>query len=235
MAIISSYFDFDDYENPIHYYLQDLNIMPMIPSLSQRLQYQVRLNKASMSDSLLFGSQGDYNQLEFYSIERKQNFYASIDFDNSFLRVYISLDPEIDLYSRTVYSFLDMLGFVGGIFELFKLAGHVISCIFIQKIFYYRVISKISDTLNKKKCNDSVLNIVHKENKEDSKNEAVNINEHHNKGRKIYPVSYVINDPSVSSIENNSNWDEENKSNIEDNSNVFNLQDLQQEEDKENK
>ena len=58
LALISSYVDFDDYENPIHYYLRDMDIMSMIPSLSYKTQYGVRQNSVVLSDSLWLGSQG---------------------------------------------------------------------------------------------------------------------------------------------------------------------------------
>ena len=55
LALISSYVNF---ENPIHYYLRDMDIMPMIPSLSYKTQYGVRQNNVVLSDSLWLGSQG---------------------------------------------------------------------------------------------------------------------------------------------------------------------------------
>ena len=58
LAIISSYVDFEDYENPIHYYLRDMDIMPMILSLSYKTQYGIRQNSVVLSDSLWLGSQG---------------------------------------------------------------------------------------------------------------------------------------------------------------------------------
>ena len=42
LAVISSFFDFDDYESPIHYYLQDMNVFSLLSTLSIQAQYQVR-------------------------------------------------------------------------------------------------------------------------------------------------------------------------------------------------
>ena len=52
LAILSSYIDFDDYKTPLHYYLQDLNFLGLIPTLSLKTQYKIRLNTAEFSDSL---------------------------------------------------------------------------------------------------------------------------------------------------------------------------------------
>ena len=143
IAIISSYFDFEDYENPIHYYLEDMNVFNLIPSLGLQVQYQVRQNQAVMNDDILLGSQGHSNEVNFYSIDRKRISYSTIGFNNSYLQVFISLDPQIDQYQRTVYCFFDMFGFIGGIFGLFKTFGYLLVCYFIEKAYYSSIISKL--------------------------------------------------------------------------------------------
>ena len=143
IAIISSYFDFDDFDDPIHYYLQDMNMYNFIPNLGIQVQYQVRLNQAVINDDILLGSQGISSGVSFYNIERKRISYSTIDFNNAYLQVYINLDPQVDQYQRTVYSFLDMLGFIGGIFELLKTFGYLLVCYFIKRAYYSSIISKL--------------------------------------------------------------------------------------------
>ena len=143
IALISSYFDFEDYENPIHYYLQDMNLFNLIPTLGLQVQYQAKQNQAVMNDDFFLGSQGLTNEASFYSIDRKRVTYSSIEFNNAYLQVYITLDPQVDQYQRTVYSFLDMLGFIGGIFELLKTFGYLLVCYFIKKEYYSLIISKL--------------------------------------------------------------------------------------------
>ena len=84
IAVISSYIDFDDYENLLCFYLQDINIIGMVSTLSFKSKYKVRMNRANMSDSLWLGSQRSQNQFEFYSIEKGNDFLTSIDYDNIF-------------------------------------------------------------------------------------------------------------------------------------------------------
>ena len=143
LALVSSYFDFDDYENPIHYYLQDMNVFILVSSLGLKSQYLVRQNQATMNDNIFLGSQGPSSELIFYSIDRKSSSYSNIDFDNAYLQIFLNLDPQVDLYQRTVYSFLDMLGFIGGIYELFRIFGHLWIGYFINKIYYSSILSKL--------------------------------------------------------------------------------------------
>ena len=70
-------------------------------------------------------------------------FYSNIEFDNAYLQIYITLDPQIDEYQRTVYSFLDMFGFIGGIFELLSMTGYIVVNFFIKRSYYSSIISKI--------------------------------------------------------------------------------------------
>ena len=69
--------------------------------------------------------------------------YASVGFDNSYLNIYITLDPQIDLYQRTVYSFLDMFGYIGGIFGLLKALGYFTVSFFIKRDYYSSILSKL--------------------------------------------------------------------------------------------
>ena len=149
IAIISSYFDFDDYDNPIYYYLQDINMYNIIPNLGIKVQYQVRQNLAVMNDDILLGSQGISSEFSFYNIERKRISYSTIGSNNAYLQVYINLDPQVNQYQRTVYSFLDMFGFIGGIFELLKTFGYLLVCYFTKRA-YYTTVQKMTPVATKK-------------------------------------------------------------------------------------
>ena len=63
---------------------------------------------------------------------------------NDALKGLFVLDQEVGLYNRTVYSFFDMFGFIGGIFGL----AHSVAFIFVQFVadrqFYTFVISKVN-------------------------------------------------------------------------------------------
>ena len=120
-----------------------MNIFNLVPTLGLQVQYQAKQNQAVMNDNFFLGSQGLSNEVNFYSIDRKRVSYSSIDFNNAYLQAYITLDPQVDQYQRTVYCFLDMLGFIGGIFELFKTFGYLLVCYFIKRSFYSSIISKL--------------------------------------------------------------------------------------------
>ena len=143
LAIISSYLDFEDYDNPVHYYLQDLNVFTMTPLLSQKVEYQVKQNKVTLNDNIWLGAQGWQTETQFYSSECKQVYLSDFDQDKSFIRFFFILDPQINQYTRTVYSFLDMFGFIGGLYGMFKTFGFFIVNYLAIKQFYSSVILKL--------------------------------------------------------------------------------------------
>ena len=67
LALISTYFDFDDYQNPIHYYLQDANVFPLISTLCVETQFTIKQNQATLNDGIYLGAQGSSNVLNFYT------------------------------------------------------------------------------------------------------------------------------------------------------------------------
>ena len=95
------------------------------------------------------------NEIEFYTIQRKQIFYSSVDFNDSYLEIFITLDQQVDQYQRTVYSFLDMFGFVGGIYELIKILGYAIAAFFTKNLFYFSILSNLRGNLKKNKENSN--------------------------------------------------------------------------------
>ena len=115
----------------------------MLSTISQSANYRVKVNHASLSDSLFFGSQGENNQIDFYSMDYWRSFLSTVGLFNSYLTIVISLDQQINQYQRTVYSFLDMFGFVGGIYELMKIIGNFIIQFFIVREFYSTLLKKL--------------------------------------------------------------------------------------------
>ena len=61
--IVSSYFDFSDYENPVHMYPQDLNYFFMMSDIYQEAAYHVYQNQVILNDNLFLGSQGASNEI----------------------------------------------------------------------------------------------------------------------------------------------------------------------------
>eukprot|EP00347_Sterkiella_histriomuscorum_P017061 403350812 len=122
--IISSYFDVKDFENPVHYFLDDL-YLPFQYGRAVVSNNYIRRNKLELHDDL-FG---------IFNNQKDQYFYQKSD------RVYFTADPEdgpgegivfyqsfyldknYDVYERRVYSFSGVLQDIGGIYNSLFFAG----------------------------------------------------------------------------------------------------------------
>ena len=155
LAILSSYVDVNDYDNPLHHFIQDKNKYYLVSLMSQRILFQVRQNQAFLNDNLIIGSQGSATELEFYSIEQAQTIISSINSDNGYMQISFTLDQQIDQFQRIVYSFLDMLGFIGGVFGVLYKFGMIVVNFISKRSFYSSVLSTLYNHENEKLIKES--------------------------------------------------------------------------------
>ena len=106
--------------------------------------YKVKVNQVTTNDSIFLGSQGLTSELEFYTIGLYESFVANFQREGQkYFSFFISLDQQINKYSRSAYSFWDMLGYIGGIYGLLYSLGYIVFNLFIQRTFYSSVISNL--------------------------------------------------------------------------------------------
>ena len=95
--------------------------------------------------------------------------------------MYITLDQQINQYSRTVYSFWDMLGYIGGIYGLLYSFGNFVFSFFMQKVLHFSLLSNLyhietqtkTSDLENKFDEDNLKNICDKiENKKEMNKES---------------------------------------------------------------
>jgi hypothetical protein len=162
--MINSYFDFDDYQSPIKTYLEDMNILTLTPSQTQTAQFHIQHNTAELKESLVFNLNSKTE--EFYSIGKR--LVVSDNFElrqRAYLNVYMKLSQETDLYERTVFTFFDMLGLLGGVFEILHSFGFITVSLISTKLFNNSILSQLyhvkdtSKNINHmKKTNHSISN-----------------------------------------------------------------------------
>ena len=140
--IISTYFDFNDYENPIKTYVDDTDYFN-IRSTSLYYDYEVKVqqNHAYMIDNPFFDF--GYKKVSFYNADSRSMITNSIGNQREFLSLSIKMDNTSDEYERVVYSFLDMFGFLGGLFDFMYFIGYFWTQYFSNTLFFNNIFSKI--------------------------------------------------------------------------------------------
>ncbi|CDW75112.1 UNKNOWN [Stylonychia lemnae] len=142
--IISSYFDVSDYENPVHYFLDDL-YLPFQYNRSIVSNNYIRRNKLELHDDL-FGIFNNQKDITFYQKSERLYFTSDVNegpgegimFFQSFY-----LDKNYDIYERRVYSFSGVLQDIGGIYNTLFFAGLIIYGRFQGSIYFSSIISKL--------------------------------------------------------------------------------------------
>ena len=130
--IINKYYDFNDIENPIKSYLDESRVEWLHPGIRKRHKLNIRENRVVQNDGIYPWSQQKNNT--FYSVSTSTSTFKDRveNNDNYIIDFEISLDPQVDIYERQVYTLFSFFSEIGGIFELFQIFGHIFVC-FINK------------------------------------------------------------------------------------------------------
>jgi hypothetical protein len=142
LALVNSYFDFDDYETPIKTYLEDLNVISLIPDITKNFFYEIQENTAELKESLLFNVFSETKK--FYSIgERAATVENFQRFQQSFTNIFIRLSQKSDMYERISFTIFDMFGIIGGIFGVLSAFGSISTSLISEKVLNNRILSKL--------------------------------------------------------------------------------------------
>lgn len=116
LALVNTYFDFDDYDEPVKSYVTSTNNMFLTPDLTQYYEGFIQQNKVSKSDNIFFTA--DFEEEYFYTIENRnfKTFNTEVS-GGAVAVIQIALDQQNQEYERVVFTFIDMFGFIGGLFD----------------------------------------------------------------------------------------------------------------------
>ena len=141
-AILSSYFDYNDYDNPIKTYLDDEDYIGLLPEYSKYLELRVKKNTANLYDNLFY----NYNPktLAYYSAGDRliRTLPLNLTLNHHFVS-YIVLDRKSEEHERVVYTFIDMFGFLGGLFDFMYFFGLISIQFFTENMYFNSVFTRL--------------------------------------------------------------------------------------------
>ncbi|CAI2373460.1 unnamed protein product [Moneuplotes crassus] len=110
---VNTYFDFDDYEQPIKTYLDDRFFFTLIPGFTKTNLIKIQKNEAEIQDDYLAYLPGGTNK-EFITLER---FDQRLSIEGAVFPNIISVkfikDSHSKSYERGVFTLLEVIGSVG--------------------------------------------------------------------------------------------------------------------------
>ena len=134
MPFINHYFDFNVYDEPIKDFIDDSLFFELENSRVKRANMYVSKSQVQLQDAYL--QLGQQKELEFVQINNIRTYDDSNNDDNGLLvEVFIRLDSKYESYERQIYSFLELLGDVGGLQQSLFLAGFLLINFFSSRLF----------------------------------------------------------------------------------------------------
>ena len=108
--------DFTDYNTPVKSYFDDRNYFYLTPTTSKISRVYLQQNEAIMNDDYFKIRSTSY--ASFFSIEKSIVDFASQS--DKLIEISIMRGPNKNTYSRSVFTFMDLFGNVGGIYGLLQ-------------------------------------------------------------------------------------------------------------------
>ena len=135
------YFDLDDYETPIKAYFNDKYEYYGDSNMTKEVSFYIQQNEAILND----------NYLSINGQEEVEKFISIGDYHTSTItrnpahvfKMSLSKSDHYFSYERNVYTILDFLGDLGGIYEIFMTLGYMFVTLFTSTAFYYSILPKI--------------------------------------------------------------------------------------------
>ena len=142
MAIINSYIDFSDYSTPLRHNIDDGNYWDLVPGYNKKTDIFVQRNYGDFQDGV-FVYDDQITNFFYQIINTKDRFELESSTDKILLQTYFRRDDERVEYRRKVYTLLDALGKIGGIFKIVAAVFDLILLLFVENLFYSHMISRL--------------------------------------------------------------------------------------------
>ena len=106
------------------------------------LLYSIKQNEYELKDSFYFNLNS--NSGTFYSVGNRQQNVENKDFnEDRYLTIFLRMSQNYEVYERTTFTLFEVLGGVGGVFEILSIAGSVIVLSLSTQLFNNSLLSKL--------------------------------------------------------------------------------------------
>ena len=135
-------YDFDDYDNPIKDFIDTKFYYNLQSGVTKEADIYVRQNFAEQSDSI-FQLQSSSSESNFINVEDSLQKVRNADNNGTVFQIIFLKDSKSITYRRSVLTFLDCCGLIGGVNEILNLAGMFVVSFVSGKVFVLSLLSAI--------------------------------------------------------------------------------------------
>ena len=117
--------------------------MSLNSNLTNALEITIQQNQATTADNLFYSFTS--KTVQYYNVNARSYRVENINanFQNKIARMYFNLDRTSESYERVVYSFIDMFGFLGGLFDFMFFLGLYFVDYFSDKMYHNSIFAKL--------------------------------------------------------------------------------------------
>ena len=137
--IMTPYFDYSDIDNPVKYHLESSHFLVLNNDYFYIMNMFVRKNEYTLNDNV-FGFQESKSGV-FYSLVNSRTLPTSSN-GADFAHIYFNLDSQIDQYERTVQTLFEVIGTIGGNYEILRISIGLFLAIYTNKMLSHEVNNK---------------------------------------------------------------------------------------------
>ncbi|CDW89839.1 UNKNOWN [Stylonychia lemnae] len=143
-AFVNTFFDFTDFkteESAIKYFIDDTFFFELEASKAKKQNIFLQLQEATMEDDYLQFGQKKLKQ--FHQVVNQRSYDDGYQDEKGYIvAIYLRLDSSYNMYRRKVYSVLELLGDLGGLYR----SLYIIGLWFVGSIAHHLF---LSDVMNK--------------------------------------------------------------------------------------
>ena len=137
LLVKNNYFDFNNFESPVNKFYQREDIF-LRSDTFQFIELNAKKNDYELKDSL---TQFTQQEGTFYSFQDNKKTMYQANFVR-YMSLRFGIDSEHETYERTVYSFWEFIGLIGGIYEIVDVFFALFVSTYNNKMFLLEVINK---------------------------------------------------------------------------------------------
>lgn len=122
VAFVNRYFDYDDFESPVKTYIDDSLFFTLEKDRVKKANLYVMKSEVELQDE--YFQLGQRNRYDFVQVENIHTYDDSnLDESGLLVELFIRMDPRYESYERKIYSVLELLGDIGGLWQSLFLIG----------------------------------------------------------------------------------------------------------------
>ena len=141
LALVNTVVDFDDYEDPINYLIDDGLFWELTPGIRKKTDIFIRNSLGTFDDNYL--QVGFNEERNFYQSANSQDRFEAESSGGDVLSIYFRIDKVSDTYERKIFSLGELLGLAGGFYGALITIGSFFLSVFSEKLFVGAVLRRI--------------------------------------------------------------------------------------------